>query len=137
MSLQAGVFVGLLGGCALRLTDPQAPSQPSAAAPGLMDVLDGAGERALFDALRAYEDGQYETTERALHQALGSGMRSSRDRATAMKLIAFIACTSNRLQQCETAFRAAKDTDPRFRLSTSEEGHPVWGPIYRRVMATP
>jgi hypothetical protein len=36
--------------------------------------------------------------------------------------------------ECEAAFRAARAADPGFVLSRSEAGHPLWGPVYRRVL---
>lgn len=102
---------------------------------GLSELLDSPAERALFDAMRAYDDAQYAAAEQALQRALAAGLRSARDRATAHKLMAFITCTSDRLPACEEAFRAARRADSRFELSRSEAGHPVWGPVYRRVAA--
>ena len=56
-----------------------------------------------------------------------------RDRAAAHKLLAFIFCTSNRAVDCEVQFRSARAADPSFALSKSEAGHPLWGPVYRRL----
>jgi hypothetical protein len=70
----------------------------------------------------------------ALRRALDSGLQSGRDRATAHKLLAFIACTSERLAECEDAFRAARGADPAFALTRAETGHPLWGPVYRKVL---
>lgn len=112
-----------------------APEPPPPAPPaGLTDLLDRPGERALFDALRAYDDAQYGNAEAALRQALAAGLRSARDRATAHKLLAFITCTSERLAECEASFRAARGADPAFALSRSEAGHPVWGAVAQRVL---
>ena len=118
-----------ISGCATPETAPTTP--PS----GLTELLERSAERALFDALRAYDDGQYSAAELALRKALSEGLRSARDRATAHKLLAFISCTSERLTQCESAFRAARAADANFALSRPEAGHPVWGPVYRRVLA--
>ena len=112
-----------LAGCA---TTP-APSV------GLSDVIERPAERALLTGIRAYDDAQYAQAERALTTALGSGLTSPKDRASAHKLLAFIYCTSSRVPDCEAAFRAARAADPAFALSRSEAGHPLWGPVYRRV----
>lgn len=53
--------------------------------------------------------------------------------AAAQKHLAFIYCTSQRVAECEAAFRAARLADPAFALSRSEAGHPLWGPVYKRV----
>ena len=108
---------------------------PSAVAPnGLAELMERPAERALIDGIRAYDDGQYAQAEAALREALTAGLASGRDRASAHKLLAFITCTSDRLVDCEAAFRAAKAADPAFALNRSEAGHPVWGPVYRKVM---
>jgi hypothetical protein len=104
------------------------------AAPGLLDLLDRPAERALYDGMRAYEDAQYPVAEKALRQALARGLASTRDRANAHKLLAFIQCTSERIAGCEADFRAARAADPGFALGRAEAGHPQWGPVYRRVL---
>jgi len=101
---------------------------------GLTDVMQRPGERALLAGMRAYDDAQYAEAERELRRALEMGLASAKDRASAHKLLAFITCTSERLAECEGAFRAARAADPAFALSRSEAGHPLWGPVYRRVV---
>lgn len=126
-ALAALVWAALLAGC----TAPKPP--PS----GLAELMERPAERALVEGLRAYDDGQYEQAEAALKRALTAGLASGRDRASAHKLLAFIACTSERLAECEAAFRAARAADPAFALNRSEAGHPLWGPVYRRVSGQP
>jgi len=111
-----------LGGCAV--------PPPS---PGLSDVIERPAERALLSGMRAYDDGQYTQAERSLNTALQTGLASPKDRAGAHKLLAFIYCTSNRMAECEAAFRAAREADPGFTLTRSEAGHPLWGPVYKRL----
>lgn len=117
------VVLAALAGCA-------AP-RPSA---GLSDVIERPAERALLTGMRAYDDAQYAQAERALTTALQSGLNSPKDRASAHKLLAFIYCTSSRVPDCEASFRAAREADPTFALTRSESGHPLWGPVYRRVV---
>ncbi|MDE2275241.1 MAG: TssQ family T6SS-associated lipoprotein [Burkholderiales bacterium] len=123
----AAALALLAAGCA---TPPPPPPPP----PGLTELIERPAERALFDGMRAYDDGQYRQAETALRQALAAGLRNGRDRASAHKLLAFITCTSDRLTECEAEFRAARAADPGFTLSRSEAGHPVWGPVYRKVL---
>jgi Tfp pilus assembly protein PilF len=115
--------LSLVAGCAL------APSDVS----GLMDVAERPAEKALLAGLRAYDDAQYPQAEQLLGQSLKSGLASKRDQAAAHKHLAFIYCTSSRTAECEAAFRAARAADPKFTLSRSEAGHPLWGPVYQRV----
>jgi Tfp pilus assembly protein PilF len=102
---------------------------------GLTEVLERPAERALMNGLRAYEDGQYADAERALKKALDTGLGSAKDRANAHKHLAFVYCTSQRAPACEAAFREARGADPAFMLSRAETGHPMWGPVYRKVAA--
>jgi Tfp pilus assembly protein PilF len=103
---------------------------------GLTDVIERPAERALLTGLRAYDDGQYAEAERALQDALRTGLTSAKDRAVAHKHLAFIYCTSQRAPACEAEFREAHVADAQFALSKAENGHPLWGPVYRKVAAT-
>ena len=120
----AALALALAAGCA---------QQPTGRA-GLMDVAERPAEKALLAGIRAYEDAQYAEAEKQLNTALKAGLSSAKDRAAAHKHLAFIYCTSNRAVDCEAAFRAARQADPAFALSKSESGHPVWGPVYKRVL---
>jgi hypothetical protein len=115
----------LLAGCGTK--------GPAPAAGGLMDVAERPGEKALLAGIRAYDDALYPEAEKQFRQALGAGLRSPKDRAAAHKHLAFIACTSNRMGECESEFLAARQADPAFALSKSEAGHPLWGPVYKRL----
>ena len=121
-------LLALLSACAML---PAAPPQPAG---GLADLMERPAERALFEGIRAYDDGQYTLAEMSLRKALAAKLRSGRDQASAHKLLAFITCTSERTAACETAFRAARLADPAFALSRSEAGHPQWGPVYRKAL---
>ena len=123
----AALTIALTAGCASAPASPPAP-------PGLTDLLERPAERALYDGIRAYDEGQYAQAESQLRRALDSGLRSPRDLATAHKLLAFVTCTSGRSSECEGHFRAARSADPAFQLSRSEAGHPQWEPVYRRVV---
>ena len=125
--LSIALLAALAAGCA-------APPPPPAPPPtGLAEVMERPAERALLDGIRAYDDGQYAQAEKALRKALADGLQSSRDRATAHKLLAFISCTSERVADCEKQFRDARAADAAFALSRSEAGHPVWGPVYKSL----
>lgn len=104
------------------------------AVPWSTDAPGGPAARALEAGLRAYDDGQYPEAERHLRSALAAGLDNAADRATAHKTLAFVYCTSQRLPRCEREFRNARRADPAFALSRAEAGHPLWGPVYRRVV---
>jgi Tfp pilus assembly protein PilF len=116
-------FTLAVAGCAVPPTVPT----------GLMEVIERPAEKALLAGWRAYEDAQYPQAEKQLAQALQIGLVSTKDRAAAHKLLAFIFCTSDRVAACEVEFRRARAADPDFALSKSEAGHPQWGPVYKRV----
>jgi Tfp pilus assembly protein PilF len=108
-------------------------TQPKQAPVGLLDVISRPAEKALQAGLRAYDDAQYADAEKQLNNALKTGLVSPRDQAEAHKVLAFIYCTSRRPIECEAEFRAAKASDPAFALSKSEQGHPLWGPVYKKL----
>lgn len=90
-------------------------------------------ERALINGLRAYEEGAFERAEQSFRTAVLQSLRDPRDVAVAHKFLAFIACAFNRITECEQQFRNAFAADARFMLTDAEIGHPIWGPVYRRV----
>src|SRR5688572_29209223 len=117
------LLAALLAGCAVPGTEP-----------GLSEVVARPGERALLAGWRAYDDAQYADAERELKAALAAGLQSSKDRAAAHKLLAFVYCTSARVAECERSFRAARGADPAFALTRAEAGHPLWGLVYRKAV---
>ena len=70
-----------------------------------------------------------------MRRALRDGLADRRDQAVAFKYIAFISCAFKRLTDCEASFESAFAADPDFKLNEKEIGHPIWGPVYRRVAA--
>jgi hypothetical protein len=126
----AGMLTVLLPGCA--------PMSQHAAPPvGITDLAARPAESALLQGLRAYDDGQYADAEAQLKSALAKGLAAPHDQAAAHKTLAFIYCTSNREDQCAQEFLAARQADAHFVLNKAESGHPIWGPVYRRVLGAP
>jgi hypothetical protein len=107
----------------------QAPPAPV----GLVDLSARPAERALLAGLKAYDDAQYESADRLFREALAAGLASPRDRAEAHKRLAFLHCASGRLADCEAEFKLARAADRGFALDKSEAGHPVWGPVYKKL----
>ena len=107
----------------------QAPTAPV----GLLDVSSRPAERALLAGLKAYDDAQYDPADRLFREALATGLASPRDRAEAHKRLAFIQCAAGRLGECEAEFKLARLADRTFALDKSEAGHPVWGPVYKKL----
>jgi len=117
----------LLAGCQ-SLPPPAPPASESIAL-----LYARAAERALVNGLRAYEEGAFERAAQSFRTAILQNLRDRRDLATAHKHLAFIACAFGRLDECEREFRSAFAADPNFVLTDAEIGHPIWGPVYRRV----
>ena len=120
----------VLAGCAT----PQPPPPPVAPPVASMASLyEKPAERALVNGMRAYEEGAFDRADTNLKRALKEGLASAHDVAVANKYLAFIACAFNRISACEQHFRDAFRAEPQFALSDKEVGHPIWGPVYRRV----
>jgi len=100
---------------------------------GLLDVSARPAERALLAGLKAYDDAQYDPADRLFREALAAGLVSPRDRAEAHKRLAFIQCAAGRVGDCESEFKLARQADRNFALDKSEAGHPVWGPVYKKL----
>ena len=123
MRLAIALAAALMAGCV----------QPSPPPLGLLDVAARPAERALLAGLKAYDDAQYDSADRLFREALAAGLVSPRDRAEAHKRLAFIQCAAGRLGDCETEFKLARQADRTFALDKSEAGHPVWGPVYKKL----
>ena len=92
------------------------------------------GEPALANGIRQYEEGSYPAAAENLHLALFQGL-TSENRVRAHKYLAFINCVSNRPSACMDEFGRALAINPNLTLSAAEEGHPIWGPVFRAVKA--
>ena len=121
-----------LAGCA---TPPPPSPPPPPPTISIARLYEQPAERSFLNAMRYYEEGQHERAEVLFRRALAEGMKDSHDVAMANKHLAFIACAYNRPAECETAFRAAFAADPTFTLTDAEVGHPLCGPVYKRVAA--
>lgn len=126
--LAAAAVLGL-GACET-MPPPQVPPTQS-----IVALYQRPAERALINGMRQYEDGAFERAETSLRSALAQGLQDARDTAIADKYLAFLACAFNRLAECEQHFRNAFAANPAFALTDVEVGHPIWGPVYRKVVA--
>jgi Tfp pilus assembly protein PilF len=100
----------------------------------IRNIFQTRGEPQLKAGIRYYEDGKYPQATTSLQDALSAGL-SDADQVTANKYLAFISCVSNRERQCRAYFKRALELDPSFDLTPAEAGHPMWGPVFRRVKA--
>ncbi|HSN20665.1 MAG TPA: TssQ family T6SS-associated lipoprotein [Usitatibacter sp.] len=97
------------------------------------DVLRSRARDSLAAGVKQYDAGDYVKAESSLNEALAHGLLPKTDQSRARKLLAFIYCTSSREAQCRDEFRKAFEINPEFALTPAEDGHPVWGPVYRDV----
>ena len=77
--------------------------------------------------------GDFDNALKNLTASLDHGLLTKADQSIARKYLAFIHCVSNREAQCRDEFRKAFEINPDFSLTTAEDGHPIWGPVYRNV----
>lgn len=139
----AAALLSTLGGCAYPPKPvpmdavPPPPVIASAPAPATEPSAPvvATSEAVLAQGLKAYQAAQYQQAELDLKSALQMGLSKPTDVAAANKHLAFIFCTSKREAQCLAAFKAARAADPKFALSKSEAGHPMWGPVYKRSLS--
>ena len=117
------VGIMILTSCALLARINQPAGQPP----------QSAGEQLLVKGIQSYEEGEYKTAGKNLQDAINTGLSRKIDSAKAHKYLAFIACGSDNTRRCQDEFRKAFEDDPNFSLDTAETGHPVWGPVYRKV----
>ncbi|MBN2438244.1 MAG: TssQ family T6SS-associated lipoprotein [Deltaproteobacteria bacterium] len=117
------VGIMILTGCAsVRARIDQLTKQPQS-----------AGDQLLAKGIKSYEEGEYKSAAKNLQDAINAGFSSKIDSAKAHKYLAFIACCSDNTPKCNDEFRKAFEDDPNFALDKAEAGHPVWGPVYRKV----
>jgi len=122
----------LAGGCAeLQKATGDAPR---AAAPQITEAtLRDRAKEQLALGIKQYEAGEYDASLKSLSTSLDHGLLSKPEQAMARKHLAFIHCVSNREAACRDEFRKAFEIHPDFSLSAAEDGHPIWGPVYRNV----
>ncbi|HYC37513.1 MAG TPA: TssQ family T6SS-associated lipoprotein [Usitatibacter sp.] len=109
---------------------------PKPAAPQITeDVLRKRAEEQLAQGVQQYQAGEYDNAVRTLTASLDHGMLSKADQARARKFLAFSHCVSARDGSCRAEFRKAFEIYPEFALTPAEDGHPIWGPVYRDVRA--
>jgi Tfp pilus assembly protein PilF len=120
------VLILVLAGCATQTATVPRPQQA---------VDPNAGKPLLLAGIKSYEDGEYGNAERYLMQALGAGLAAKADLIRAHKYLAFVYCVSNRAGLGEVEFGKVLALNPQFTLDPSEEGHPLWGPVFLRAKA--
>jgi tetratricopeptide (TPR) repeat protein len=125
-------LAAVLAACA-----PMPPEAPKPVAPQVTeDTLRARAKEQLATGLKQYETGDYENAAKSLQASLDHGLLDRKDQGVARKHLAFIHCLGGRESQCAAEFRKAFEIDPTFALTPAEDGHPIWGPVYRTTRAT-
>jgi hypothetical protein len=124
-----GIVLGLVAaGC------EQLPTKPAPAAPQITEEsLRTRANDQLALGIKQYNDGEFDNAVKTLNASLEHGLLSKVDASRARKYLAFSHCVSNREAQCRAEFRKAFEINTDFSLSPAEDGHPIWGPVYRNV----
>jgi tetratricopeptide (TPR) repeat protein len=118
-------------GCAQLPADTQ---KPAAAAPQITEgMLRDRAREQLTLGIKQYEAGDFDNALKNLQGALDHGLLPKQEQSVARKNLAFVHCVSNREAQCKDEFRKAFEINPEFSLTSAEDGHPIWGPVYRNV----
>jgi hypothetical protein len=111
----------------------EAPA-PKPAAPQITESsLRDRADKQLADGVKQFEAGDYDNAVKNLTASLEHGLLPKAEQARARKYLAFSHCVSNREAQCRDEFRRAFEIYPEFALAPAEDGHPIWGPIYRNM----
>jgi len=127
-------LAALLLAAACSQLQKQEDAAPKAPAPQITE--ESLRERAheqLALGIRQYEAGEFDNAVRSLTASLDHGLLTKTEQSRARKYLAFSHCVSNREQQCRDEFRKAFEINPEFSLTPAEDGHPIWGPVYRSV----
>jgi hypothetical protein len=112
-----------------RLGEPQKPAAPQITESSLRE----RAQQQLADGVKQYDAGEYDNAVKNLTSSLEHGLLSKAEQARARKYLAFSHCVSGREILCRDEFRKAFEIYPEFALTAAEDGHPIWGPVYRNV----
>ncbi|MDR0780514.1 MAG: TssQ family T6SS-associated lipoprotein [Pseudomonadales bacterium] len=104
------------------------PSSSPASAPPTSAV-----ERIFDEGMNLYSKGEYTEAIKRFQSIRYANTSSTDLRARALKQLAFSYCVTDDLRACQQAFYEAMQLNPKFRLLPSEEGHPIWGPVYQKA----
>ena len=99
------------------------------------DTLRVRAKEQLAAGIKLYDSGDYEGAQKNLSASLDHGLLGKSDQSRARKYLAFVHCLGGREALCAAEFRKAFEIDPSFALTSAEDGHPIWGPVYRNVRA--
>ncbi|GAC1332530.1 MAG: hypothetical protein NVSMB28_29360 [Collimonas sp.] len=135
----------LLGGCdSLNLAKPRAANPtPSASAsahahapapaPATVAPESARPPAALTDGIALYNKGSYSAAIKRLANAPEIWSADVSFQTEALKTMAFSYCVTSRKKLCKQQFEKALKLDPTFDLAPGEQGHPLWGPVFKQA----
>jgi tetratricopeptide (TPR) repeat protein len=126
------LFAAALAACAPMPTEAPKPVAPQITE----DTLRVRAMEQLATGVKQYDAGDYDGAMKSLQASLDHGLLEKSDQSRARKYLAFVHCLGGREPQCAAEFRKAFEIDQSFALTAAEDGHPIWGPVYRTVRAT-
>ncbi|HUL97396.1 MAG TPA: TssQ family T6SS-associated lipoprotein [Usitatibacter sp.] len=113
---------------------PTTDNKPQPPAPQITEtMLRDRAEADLARGVQQYDAGDFDNAVKSLTSSLDHGLLSKQEQARARKYLAFTHCVQGREPQCRDEFRKAFEIYPDFSLTPAEDGHPIWGPVYRSV----
>ena len=95
-----------------------------------------AVEKTFAEGLELYEKGDYPAAIKKL-QSPELKQAWPELRVRSLKYLAFSYCVSNDLTACHAAFYEAIQVDPEFTLKPAEQGHPIWGGVFKKAKLGP
>lgn len=128
-----------LAACATYVAKPPVVTVPPRPVPGGSAPPSGgpaspSGSPALARGMANYEDGNYSEAASQLKLSLEQKL-SPPEQILARKHLAFAYCVGGKDRLCADEFKKLVDISPSFELDAAEAGHPIWGPVFRRVKA--
>lgn len=133
-SIRLHVLISLLFLAACAEMPKTGDPAPKPVAPQITeDSLRKRAEEQLAQGVAQYQTGEFDNAVRTLTASLEHGMLNKPDQSRARKFLAFSHCVSGRDVPCRAEFRRAFEINPDFVLTAAEDGHPIWGPVYRDV----
>jgi hypothetical protein len=126
-----------LAGCAPFVGKPGDKSGVEAAGrhlPGSAPAVLPSGGAALARGMASYEDGNFDEAASQLKLSLEQKL-SPPEQMLARKHLAFAYCVSGKDRLCADEFKRLLEISASFDLDPAEAGHPIWGPVFRRVKA--
>jgi tetratricopeptide (TPR) repeat protein len=107
---------------------------PTTAAPQITEAsLRERAKGQLTRGIELYNAGDYEAAIKTLQSSLDHGLLPKAEQSQARKFMAFSHCIQGREPACRDEFRKAFEINSDFSLTAAEDGHPIWGPVYRNV----